>query len=991
MITNLPSPLKSIICGLALLVTLSANAQTVSTVAGIPGAVGGANGPAASSTFNNPHGIACDMQGNIYVANRYGHTIRKITPTGVVSTFAGAGTPGFSDGTGSTAAFNEPWAVACDTAGNVYVADTKNYSIRKITPAGVVSTLAGNGIFGVTNGPLLQAQFGFPSGIAVNKSGSIVYVADRMTHTIRKIAGGQVTTFAGTAYLSGNTNGTGSNARFDHPYSITLDQQDNVLVADEYNNLIRKITPTGVVTTFAGDGSSGSVDGPKLNSSFNAPWGITCDFAGNVFVGEGNNFLIRKITQDSVKIYAGQDGFPGFTNGPALQSTFNGVSGLCHYTATNTIYLCDPFSQLVRKIVPASNQLISLSTLSGGFTFCDGAPVNLVAQPSGLTNYTFYNGATVLGTSANGTLTLTTLTPGSYSISCTALDGTGSLVTSNVFSLSVGLNPTASITASGSTTICNGDTVTLSANSALSYTWSSGATTQSINVTASGTYTVTVTNASGCSGTSAPQQVSTLQAPQATISSATSLPVCNGDSVQLTASASTSYLWSNGSTGQAIYATGPGFYTVLVTNGAGCSAISIPQQVQFYPTTNSVVTPSGSVPLVSGGNITLTAGTGQNYNWSNGSTTQTINVTSTGTYTVTVTDANGCQAVPASVQVVALSTSNMIMYTGATTMCQGDTLLLNSVFPSSNQWIFNGTAIPGATAAAYPATQTGYYQVQYTVSPGNIITSDSLYVEIMTLPTTVQTASDTICKGEPAHLSVSSQPGITYNWYNSNNGGSVLGTGLAFTTAPIQQPVSYWVEPQNSFGCVSQTRFEVVVHLYPSPVAGFTSGTTTPVANGYELQFTNTSTANIAYLWNFGDPGSPDNTSVDTDPVHIYATTGTYQVILIAANTFGCFDTLYKTVQVRLGNNIFIPTGFTPNRDGSNDIFRVRGNNILYSEMSVFSSWGQRIFYSEKETTGWDGTVNGSVAPNGNYAYVITVQYETGEKETFKGSVSLIR
>jgi gliding motility-associated-like protein len=190
---------------------------------------------------------------------------------------------------------------------------------------------------------------------------------------------------------------------------------------------------------------------------------------------------------------------------------------------------------------------------------------------------------------------------------------------------------------------------------------------------------------------------------------------------------------------------------------------------------------------------------------------------------------------------------------------------------------------------------------------------------------------------------------------------------------------------------VSNTRFEVLAVMRPTPDAAFGYGIATPVTGGYEIPFTNNSTPNTAYLWDFGDPASPDNTSTNTNPTHVYPATGTYQVLLTVANGFGCMDTLLKTVTVRLSNNIFIPTGFTPNGDGNNDLFRVRGNNILFSEMSVYSPWGQRIFYSEKETKGWDGTLNGDVVPVGNYAYVITVQYDSGDKETFKGSISVIR
>jgi gliding motility-associated-like protein len=983
--------LKSQLCGILLLLSLSAQAQTVSTVAGIAGAVGGTNGPAASSTFNNPHGIACDQQGNLYIANRYGHNIRKITPSGTVSTFAGGGSPGFSDGTGAAAAFNEPWAVTCDTAGNVYVADTKNYSIRKITPTGVVTTLAGTGIFGVTNGPLLQAEFGFPTGIAVNKSGSLIYVADRMTHTIRKIYNGQVTTFAGTAYLSGSTNGTGSAARFDHPYSIAMDAQENIYVADEYNNMIRKVTPSALVSTHAGDGSAGSVDGPTYSASFNAPWGITCDAAGNLYVGEGNNFLIRKIAQDSVKIYAGQDGIPGFVNGPALQSSFNGVSALVNHAATNTLYLCDPFSQLIRKIAPLSTQGITLATSTGATTFCSGSAVTLNALPFGLSNYTFYNGTSVVGTSATGTLVLTTLTPGSYSFTCSALNGSGVTVNSNVLNVSVSIPPTVTVTASGTTTICNGDTVSLTATATGTLLWSTGATTQTIKVTTAGTYAVTVTNSSGCSATSAPISVTLLQAPLATITSSTTLPVCTGDSVQLSSSSSAAYLWSNGSTSQNIYATSPGNYTVVVTNGAGCSAISLPQTVVFYPSATASITPSGNVPLVNGGSVLLTSSAGQSYQWSTGASTQTLTVTATGTYTVTVTDANGCKSAPVTSQVIPVDPATIISYTGLTTLCQGQSLLLTSAFGSGNQWFKNGTSIPGATTSTLVVTQSGYYHVQYTVSPGNIIISDSLQVTVLTLPATVQAVSDTVCAGESAQLSVAPQSGITYNWYAASTGGSSLATGLNYTTPPLTQQTSYWIEPINTFGCVSPVRHQVIAPLLPSPVAAFTPGTTTISTSGFEVPFTNNSTPGASYLWDFGDPGSPDNTSVEVNPVHFYSAVGDYPVILIVANSFGCFDTLSQMVQVRLGNNIFIPTGFTPNGDGNNDLFRVRGNNILYSEMSVYNPWGQRIYYSSKETKGWDGTLSGAIVPNGNYAYVITVQYETGNSETFRGSISVIR
>ena len=245
-------------------IILNAHAQTVSRYAGTAGISGSTDGPALSAKFNSPHGICVDKSGNVFVADRYNNKIRKITLTGVVSTLAGSGVNGSNDGTGATATFNEPWAITCDTNGNLYVADTKSYKIRKIVSAtGVVTTIAGTGVSGTTNGAVNVAQFSYPTGIAVTKDGSIIYVAERMAQVIRKIQSGMVSTFAGTVYISGNTDGTGTAAKFDHPYSLCLDNSSNVIVADEWNNKIRKITPLQVVSTLAGTGTAGSCRSPR--------------------------------------------------------------------------------------------------------------------------------------------------------------------------------------------------------------------------------------------------------------------------------------------------------------------------------------------------------------------------------------------------------------------------------------------------------------------------------------------------------------------------------------------------------------------------------------------------------------------------------------------------------------------------------------------------------------------------------------------------------
>jgi len=980
--------MKSLICALLLLSSSVAFTQTVSTVAGIAGVIGNNNGPGTSASFNNPHGIATDRAGNIFVANRFGHTIRKISPAGIVSTFAGTGSQGATDGNGTAAYFNEPWAVACDTLGNIYVADTKNYKIRKINAAGDVTTLAGTGVFGVTNGAANIAQFGFPSGITVNGDGSIIYVCDRMTNTIRKIENGMVTTAAGVVFSPGNSDGPASTAKFDHPYSIALDDAGNLIIADEFNHKIRKLSTNGMVSTIAGNGSQGSTNGPALSSSFNSPWGVCVDENGDILVGDANNFTIRKISQGTVSVFAGQNGIAGMMNGPLLQSTFNGVSSLAYSSTNNSYYLCDPYSQLVRKISPLT---ITLATSTGSTTFCNGSTITLVASPNNLSNYVFREGATIIGSSQNGTLTISTLNIGLLTISCTATGPQGQTIQSNDLILDITAGLQVSINVTGSTTLCPGDTAVLSSSVQGTYLWSTGATTASINATAAGTYTVTVINAQGCIGTSAAVNVSELQAPAATVSVGTALPVCVGDSTYLTAATANSYSWSTGDTTQTIYITSPGSYTVIVSNGAGCSAMSQPMNINFYPQSTSVINPSGTVLIPPGGSTNLTAGTGSSYQWSNGLATQTILVNTAGTYTVTVTDLNGCESVPASVQVSFISQSNMIAVTGSTAFCEGDSVQLTSAFADNNQWYINGQLITGAIQQVYFANQPGFYQVGYTSSPSPTIYSDSVEIIVHTVPNAVTAIGDSVCKNQSATLNIAAQPGIAYQWYSTSSGGTPLGTGLSFSTPPIQQTTDYYVELSNSYGCVRENRFAVTATAIPQPDAQFTALDPTLVTGGFEVIFLSNYVAGYSYFWDFGDPASNDNNSSDHNSSHLYALPGEFTISLTVTNSFGCVESYTKVITVSLADNLFIPTGFTPNGDGNNDLFRVRGNNISHYDMSIFNQWGQRIWSSKKETTGWNGQANGEYVANGNYAYAIEVHFENGSKTFHRGNISVIR
>ena len=323
------------------------------TLAGRVGVGGYADGAGSHAQFRLPNSVAVDGAGNVYVADTANDTIRKIAPNGVVSTLAGfSGSHGTADGTGSNARFWAPFGIAVDRSGNVYVADTANNTIRKITPNGVVSTLAGlAGHPGSQDGTGDAARFRNPWGVAVDSRGN-VFVADMSNNAIRKITPvGEVTTLAGQAGLSGYANGFGSNARFNSPFAVAVDNADNVYVSDSANITIRKITPDGSVVTVAGlPGYAGSADGSGSDARFWNPEGLTVDDRGNIYVADTGNNTIRKITPTGVvTTLAGLAGTPGTTDGVGADARFNSPGGVAVDGAGN-IYVADTNNHCVRKL-----------------------------------------------------------------------------------------------------------------------------------------------------------------------------------------------------------------------------------------------------------------------------------------------------------------------------------------------------------------------------------------------------------------------------------------------------------------------------------------------------------------------------------------------------------------------------------------------------------------------------------------------------------------
>ena len=344
------------------------------TLAGGVGTSGSTDGTGSAARFFQPHGIAVDAGGTVYVGDTNNHTVRKISPFGVVTTLAGMpGVPGaVVNGTGSGARFNSPRGVAVDASGNVYVADSQNYTIRKITPGGVVSTLAG-GIAGSLDGTGTGARFISPYGIAVDSAGN-VYVADNGNHAIRKITpAGVVTTLAGglSPTLFGTADGTGAAARFSSPFDVAVDGFGNVYVADRDNYKVRKITPAGVVTSLAGltNFISADTDGTGTAARFASVVAVAADASGAIYVADSTNSTVRKITQGGVvTTLAGLTRTVGSADGTGSVVRFNSPQGIAVDQLGN-LYVADTINHTIRMSVfppiifehPAS-QVVSLGS-----------------------------------------------------------------------------------------------------------------------------------------------------------------------------------------------------------------------------------------------------------------------------------------------------------------------------------------------------------------------------------------------------------------------------------------------------------------------------------------------------------------------------------------------------------------------------------------------------------------------------------------------------
>jgi formylglycine-generating enzyme required for sulfatase activity/sugar lactone lactonase YvrE len=411
-IAGFPSPIDS----------ASGNGYSFANFAGRPGFAGNIDASGGEAGFRSPSGITVDTNGSFFVSDSANHTIRKVGPLGAVSTLAGkAGFLGSADGTGAEATFSDPQGLAADKAGNLYVAERGSHRIRRVSPAGVTTNYSGRAGFagsadgtsavfgGSADGTASPVRFNMPTDVAVDASGN-VYVADSGNHAIRKITpDGVVTTMAGTLGAEGSSNATGADARFRSPQGIAVDTRGNVFVADTGNGLIRKISPARAVTTVAGGAFTGSADftgrstfvgsaditgvpnstdGTGTNAIFSFPTDVEVDSAGNLFVTDSASSKIRKITPAGIVTTLGGDP-DGFFHNPTDIAV--DAKGVLHVADSGNHRIARGIISAVLVIPPTiTSQPLSLTEYNG-----TQATFALAAAGSNLKYQWFLNGRAI--------------------------------------------------------------------------------------------------------------------------------------------------------------------------------------------------------------------------------------------------------------------------------------------------------------------------------------------------------------------------------------------------------------------------------------------------------------------------------------------------------------------------------------------------------------------------------------------------------------------
>lgn len=902
------------------------------------GAIGSADGIGTAATFFNPIGIAVDAAGNIYLADSNNNLIRKITPQGAVTTLAGNGAQGSANGTGTAASFKNPTGIIADAAGNLYIADQFNNMIRKITPSGVVTTLAGNGSYGVSNGPGTSASFSQPYDLTIDNAGNL-YVADGGNSMIRKVTpAGVVTTLAGNG-TQGATNGMGTAATFKFPSGITFDGV-NLYVADGHNQLIRKVTLAGEVTTLAGSGTIGLVNGTGTAASFSYPYGVGADRAGNVYVADNQNSVIRKIAITGYTIDKPLptgllfDSKTGIISGtpttisPATIYTITGYNTGGSSTTTVSIavtaitlqpsVITFPLLQPVLDADANFNPHATSTNHETPITYTSSNPNVAVVLPNGLV-HVIAVGTTIITANQAGNANYTAATPVFQTLYVTQQE--------EIYF------PPLPVKVLGDADFEPGAISNVSAFP-VTYTSSNPGVATIINgkihIVGIGTAVITASQAGNTVYIAATPVSRTLTVNSSLVFNP--LPVKNTCDVDFDAGATSTFPITYSSSNAAvatvvnskIHIVGAGTATITATS----NGMSLTQQLQVTPVLPPSVTISASLPnpVCAGTSIQFTAsagnaGTNPAYQWqingintganlpsySNAALSNNDIVTCTVTNTSTI-----CLAAPSAV-------SNSIQ------------LQINAVNIATIAILYDNTPVCAGTALTFRAQVTGEGSApvyQWQVNGVNAGSNSKAYTAML----------------------------------KNNDVVTCILTSSVNCSAPVISA-------------------PVIVRMNALPEVAFKSNLT--INQGDMVQLKPVVSSNIIeYGWS---PAMGLSDASSASPIAKPTITTTYQLRVKTAD--GCYA--YSTVTINVINPIVIYNTFTPNGDNVNDTWEIP--MLAYypnCTVNISNRYGTLVYQSRGYAKAWDGTRNGQPLPVGTYYYVVDLK---DGKQLQAGSVTIIR
>ena len=823
----------------------------ITTIAG-NGAAGylSDGGQATAAELNFPTGIAVDGSGNVFIADQNNNRIRKVNATGIITTFAGNGTSSFSGdgGQATAAALNGPTGVTVDRNGNVYIADWSNARVRKVNTSGIISTYAGNGGSGYSgDGGQATAAELYPHGLATDSSNN-VYIADYNNHAVRKVnTSGVISTFAGNGLpaYSGD-GGQATAAQLYYPNGVAIDGNGNVYIADQDNNRIRKVNASGIITTFAGNGTFGySGDGGQATAAeFWNPFGVAADGCGNLYIADHGNFVIRSVASGILPPTVGTitgissvcvgvsitlsdvptGGVWTVTNGNAsisggvVTGVTSGVDTI-KYSVTNT---CG--TAIATKTITV-NPLPVAGTITGSSSVCVSSTIAL----TGTTGGTWSSGTTSVATVGSATGIVTGVSAGTIIISNSVTNACGTATTTKT--ITVNPLPVAG-TITGLPIVCVGSLISLS-DAAPGGAWSA----TNANATVSGglvtgvaagidTIKYTVTNTCGTAIASYPVTINSL--PNAGTISGVSI-VCTGAAITFIDPA-LGGLWSttNGNaavSGGIVTGVTSGVDTILYIVINSCGAATASKTATINPSPNAG-TITGASLVCAGAAITLTDPTvGGIWSSANSNATVTggiVTGVTAGTDTIKYTVANSCGTAVASKIITINPLPNPGTITGLSMVCIGSSITLTDLVTGGIWSATNGNAIVSSGGAVFGVT-AGIDTINYSVANSCGTTTAMKAVTVNALPNAgIITGTSSVCISSSMTIADTATGGI---WSVTNGNATVAGgavggivTGITVGTDTINYTVT------NSCGTAIVTR---IIAIDPLPSAGTITGSDT--------------------------------------------------------------------------------------------------------------------------------------------------------------------